>query len=93
MQAFFEDPEQLADDAPGPQDDDIPVDLDEDFIPEAEEFVRAPMQQVRQRLVADDLPQAGRGRRTRRNQPVDAFRDLQAEQGVIFGGTTTHLTL
>jgi hypothetical protein len=93
VQAFFEDPDQLVGDANAPQEDDNTENDDEDFIPRAKEFVREPMQQVRKRLVAEEAPQGGRGTRSRRNQPVEAFRDLQAEQGIIFGGTNISIHL
>jgi hypothetical protein len=82
VEAFFEDPEKYEN---GAQSSPIDPDLLEGDVPVPGDYVRAPMQQVRKRLIADDMP-VGRGRGRPTNQPTEVFRDLRKEQNALFSG-------
>jgi len=86
VEAFFEDPQKYDSAPTEPVAHFIDEEDEENLIPASEEYVRAPMQQMRRRLVAEDLP-AGRGRGRHSNQPTEAFRDLRAEHIAHFSGT------
>ena len=83
VEAFFEDPEKYEN---GAQSSPIDPDLLEGDVPVPDDYVRAPMQQVRKRLIADDMP-VGRGRGRPTNQPTEVFRDLRKEQNALFSGS------
>lgn len=82
IEAFFEDPDKYSGGSSRPVD----PDFSDDDVPQQDEYVRAPIQPVRKRLVGDDMP-VGRGRGGRAQQPSEAFRDLRSEQAIISGGT------
>lgn len=82
VEAFFEDPDKYS----GGHSKPVDSDFSDDDAQQQDEYVRAPIQPVRKRLVGDDMP-VGRGRGGRAQQPSEAFRDLRSEQVAISGGT------
>lgn len=85
IEAFFEEPSKYQNASGGAPSSGIDEEFSEDGVPVPEDYVRAPMQQVRKRLVAEDMP-VGRGRGRRNDNPTEAFRDLRKEQNALFSG-------
>lgn len=82
VEAFFEDPDKYA----GGASRAVDSDFSDDDPPMQDDYVRAPIEPVRKRLVADDMPM-GRGRGGRTQNPSEAFRDLRSEAASVVGGT------
>lgn len=82
VEAFFEDPDKYSGASSRP----AASDFSDDEGQVQDEYVRAPIQPVRKRLIADDMP-VGRGRGGRNQQPSEAFRDLRSEQSAMSAGT------